>query len=78
MKTLTKVLATTLLALLPAAKAEAVDASAEVSRAGKNVKYVYQISAQGSHTPSKLLNLTATKDEEPKYADYVTPLGIRQ
>ena len=78
MKTLTKLLATALLALGPSARAEGVDASADVSRAGKNVKYVYQISAQGSHTPSKLLNLTATKDDEPKFADYVTPLGIRQ
>ena len=78
MKTLTKLLATALLALSPSARAEGVDASADVSRTGKNVKYVYQISAQGSHTPAKLLNLAATKDDEPKFADYVTPLGIRQ
>jgi hypothetical protein len=42
------------------------------------VKYVYQVSAQGSHTPKALLNLAKNKDEEAKYADYVTPLGIRQ
>lgn len=78
MKTLTKVVATALLALAPSVAAEAVDASADPSRAGKTVKYVYQISAQGSHTPSKLLNLTKSKEDEPKSADYVTPLGIRQ
>ena len=77
MKTLTKVLASTFLALTSSARAEA-DAMSDPSRAGRNVKYVYQISAQGSHTPAKLLNLTAAKDEEPKFADYVTPLGIRQ
>ena len=50
----------------------------DVSRSSKKVKYVYQISAQGSHTPKKLLNLVEKPEDEPKYPDYVTPLGIRQ
>ena len=78
MITFTKVVTMTLLALAPSVSAEAAEAMADVSRAGKNVKFVYQISAQGSHTPAKLLNLTKAKEDEPKFADYVTPLGIRQ
>jgi hypothetical protein len=49
-----------------------------VSRTDQKVKFVYQISAQGSHTPTKILGLAKNKDDEPKYANYVTPLGIRQ
>ena len=49
----------------------------EVSRAGKDVKYVYQISAQGSSTPKKALNLTKSASDEPTTLDYVTALGIR-
>ena len=77
MKNLTKFVGMALLAISPSVSAESTDAYADATRAGKNIKYVYQISAQGSHTPRKLLNLTATKDDEPKFADYVTPLGIR-
>jgi len=75
---LTKVVAMALLALAPSVSAEGAEAASDPSRAGKNVKYVYQISAQGSHTPAKLLNLTKAKEDEPKFTDYVTPLGIRQ
>lgn len=49
-----------------------------VSRNGSNVKFVYQISAQGSHTPEEILNLAKNPEDEAKYANYVTPLGIRQ
>ena len=38
----------------------------EVSRNGKDVKFVFQISAQGSHTPSKSLGWAKDDDEEPK------------
>jgi hypothetical protein len=38
----------------------------EVSRNGKDVKYVFQISAQGSHTPKVNLNLAKNAEEEPK------------
>lgn len=78
MKTLSKVVASTVLALASSAKADGYQANYEVSRSSKDVKYVYQISAQGSHTPSKLLNLAKNKEDEPKFTDYVTPLGIRQ
>ena len=50
----------------------------DVSRNGKDVKFVFQISAQGSHTPSMSLGLAKNADEEPKQMNYVTPLGIRQ
>ena len=48
------------------------------SRATTNVKWVYQISAQGSHTPKEFLGMAKSKDDEDKQKDYVTPLGIRQ
>lgn len=57
---------------------ESYSTNYDVSRASSKVKYVYQISAQGSHSPKKLLGLAKNPDEEPKYANYVTPLGIRQ
>jgi len=50
---------------------------ANVSRVGKGVKFVYQISAQGSHTPSKAMGYAKTPSEEPAELNYVTPLGIR-
>ena len=53
-------------------------AAADPSRSGRNVKYVYQISAQGSQTPKKSFNLATRKSEEPSSSNYVTPLGIRQ
>ena len=49
----------------------------DVSRSSSNVKFVYQISAQGSHTPQKILGLAKNPEEEAKYENYVTPLGIR-
>jgi hypothetical protein len=67
------------LALIASANAdENYNTNYEVSRSGKNVKYIYQISAQGSHTPHEHLKLTQNPDDEPEYLDYVTPLGIRQ
>lgn len=53
-------------------------AAADPSRSDRQVKYVYQISAQGSHTPKKSFNLATRKNEEPSSSNYVTPLGIRQ
>ena len=40
------------------------------------VKYVYQISAPGSHTPKQDLKLS--EEGSIKNLDYITPLGIRQ
>jgi hypothetical protein len=48
------------------------------SRAGKNVNYVYQVSAQGSAFPSELLKLAKNEAEEATQMNAVTPLGIRQ
>ena len=36
------------------------------SRSGQDIKYVFQISAQGSHTPSKSFGLAANLEDEPK------------
>ena len=49
----------------------------DVTRTDKNVKYVFQISAQGSHTPRKILGLAQNPEEEAQYEGYITPLGIR-
>ena len=57
---------------------ESYQTNYDVSRSNTNVKYVYQISAQGSHSPKKPLGLAKDPKEEPQYANYVTPLGIRQ
>ena len=49
-----------------------------VDRSGQNINYVFQISAQGSHTPSSSLGWAKDSTEEPTQFNYVTPLGIRQ
>lgn len=51
---------------------------ADVSRKGKNVKFVYQISAQGSHYPDKDCNYAEGTSIDSSEYGYVTPLGIRQ
>jgi hypothetical protein len=48
------------------------------SRTGKNVQFVYQISAQGSAYPQENLKLAKNADEEANKLNDVTPLGIRQ
>lgn len=60
-----------------AALASAYETNYNVSRTDKNVKFVFQISAQGSHTPHESLGWAKNPEEEPKQLDYVTPLGIR-
>ena len=52
--------------------------AADVSRKGKGVHYVYQISAQGSSTPSENLKLAQNVTEEATQLNSVSPLGIRQ
>lgn len=72
---------TTCLVLLLAPCAMADDSyqtNYDVSRTSKNVKFVYQISAQGSHAPSEAIGLAKNPDDEPKQLNYITPLGIRQ
>jgi hypothetical protein len=58
-----------------AATATATDPN---SRVGKNVQFVYQISAQGSAYPTENLNLAKNSEEEATKLNDVTPLGIRQ
>jgi hypothetical protein len=48
------------------------------SRTGKNVQFVYQISAQGSAFPTENLKLAKNPEEEANTLNNVTPLGIRQ
>jgi hypothetical protein len=44
---------------------ESYQTNYDVSRSNTNVKYVYQISAQGSHSPKKPLGLAKDPKEEP-------------
>jgi hypothetical protein len=50
----------------------------EVSRLGKNILYLTEVSTPGFSTPKVLFNKTKNATEEPKYKDYMTPLGQRQ
>ena len=43
---------------------ESYETNYEVSRENSNVKFVYQISAQGSHSPNNILRLAKNSDEE--------------
>jgi hypothetical protein len=50
----------------------------EVSRLGKNIKYLTEVSTPGAATPKVLFGKTKNATEEPRYKDYMTPLGQRQ
>lgn len=50
----------------------------EVSRLGKNIKLLLQVTSPGASTPEVLFNKTKDPKEEPKIANYLTPLGQRQ
>jgi hypothetical protein len=50
----------------------------EVSRLGKNILYLTEVSTPGFSTPKVLYGKTKNATEEPKYKDYMTPLGQRQ
>ena len=50
----------------------------EVSRLGKNILYLTEVSTPGFATPKVLFGKTKNATEEPKYKDYMTPLGQRQ
>ncbi len=47
----------------------------EVSRAGKNIKFLVQVSTSGASTPSTSFNKAKDPANEPKINDYLTPLG---
>lgn len=50
----------------------------EVSRLGKNILYLTEVSTPGFSTPKVLYGKTVNASDEPKYKDYMTPLGQRQ
>ena len=47
----------------------------EVSRIGKEVIYLTEVSTPGYSTPKVLFGKAKNASEEPKYIDYMTPLG---
>jgi len=49
----------------------------EVSRLGKTLGYLTEVSTPGFATPKVLYGKTKNATEEPKYKDYMTPLGQR-
>ena len=47
----------------------------EVSRAGKNIKFLVQVSTAGASTPSTNFNKTKDPSDDLKITDFLTPLG---
>ena len=47
----------------------------EVSRVGKNIALVVEVSTPGASTPSKLFNQVKNNIDEPKYTNYLTEVG---
>ncbi len=47
----------------------------EVSRLGKNILYLTEVSTPGFSTPKVLFGKTKNATDEPKYKDHMTPLG---
>lgn len=47
----------------------------EVSRLGKNIRLLIQVTAPGASTPETLFNKTKNPAEEPKLTNYLSPLG---
>lgn len=50
----------------------------EVSRAGKQIIQLTEVTTPGFATPAVLLNKVKNASDEPKYKDYLTSLGKRQ
>ena len=50
----------------------------EVSRAGKDIKMLLQVTVPGASTPETLFNKTKDPKDEPKLSNYLSPLGQRQ
>jgi hypothetical protein len=57
---------------------EASDDYPEVSRLGKNILVLNEVSTPGFTTPSVLFNKVKNATDEPKYKENLTPLGKRQ
>lgn len=52
--------------------------SNDVSRLGKDIKMVLDLTGPGATTPKTLYGKTKNAADEAKYTNYVTPLGQRQ
>jgi len=50
----------------------------EVSRVGRNVLLLQEVSTPGLSTPKVLYGKTKNATDEPKYKENLTPLGQRQ
>lgn len=46
-----------------------------VSRLGKDVRLVFEVSMAGASTPSVFYGKTQNTQDEPRFKDYLTPLG---
>ena len=49
----------------------------DVSRAGMTYKMILDITGPGAKTPANLFNKTKNPSDEPKYTNFLTPLGQR-
>ena len=49
----------------------------EVSRLGKNILMLQEVSTPGFTTPKVLYNKVVNASDEPRYKEYLTPLGQR-
>ena len=47
----------------------------DVSKLGKDVRLVFEVSLPGASTPSVLYNKVKDPVDEPRFKDYLTPLG---
>jgi hypothetical protein len=47
----------------------------DVSRAGKNISFVLQVSSSGASTPQNHFFKAKNASDEPKILDFLTPLG---
>lgn len=50
----------------------------EVSRVGKQILQLTEVTTPGFATPAVLFNKVKNATDEPKYKSYLTPLGKRQ
>jgi len=50
----------------------------DVSKLGKDIRLVFEVSLAGASTPSVLYNKTQNPQDEPRFKDFLTPLGQRQ
>jgi hypothetical protein len=71
-------IATAVLALVATISVAQENDYPEVSRLGRNILMLHEVSAPGFTTPKVLYNKTKNATEEPRYKENLTPLGQRQ